>query len=68
VIEDKDIYLFEFKFNDTAQNALNQIHKNKYFEKYLSKDKITAPASGGLYLFGVEFKDKTIGEWVVEEM
>jgi len=65
VIEDKDIYLFEFKFNDTAKSALAQIHKNKYFEKYLSRD--TTQQNSGLYLFGVEFKDKTVGEWIVEE-
>jgi hypothetical protein len=74
VIEDKDIYLFEFKFNDTAQAALAQIHKNKYFEKYITKHKSVAVAHEldhlpqGLYLFGVEFKDKTVGEWVIEEV
>jgi hypothetical protein len=72
VIEDKDVFLFEFKFNDTAENALKQIHKNKYFEKYLSIDKSVVRGydrgSRGLYLFGVEFKDKNIGDWVLSEI
>jgi PD-(D/E)XK nuclease superfamily/Predicted AAA-ATPase len=67
VIEDNDIYLFEFKFNDTAKSGLDQIHKNKYFEKYFSKHKNATSKSCGLYLFGVEFKDRTVGEWIVEE-
>ena len=67
VIEDNDIYLFEFKFNDTAQNALEQIHKNKYFEKYLTNQHLTQNQKGGLYLFGAQFKDKTVGEWIFKQ-
>ena len=75
VIIDKDIYIFEFKFNGNKNKALDQIKKTKYFEKYQgteggrrrtedrgrSSDKDT-------YLFGVEFTDRNVGEWVVEKM
>lgn len=58
VIEDKDTYIFEFKFNGTAEEGLAQIRKNKYFEKYISE-------KNSLYLFGAEFKDRNIGEWIM---
>lgn len=70
VIEDRGIFLFEFKFSGTKEEALAQIKKNKYFEKYLSPPAETHsnPSLRGLYLFGVEFKDRNVGEWVMEEM
>ncbi len=60
VIIDKDIYIFEFKFNGDKDQALNQIKEKKYFEKYQGKGK-------KIYLFGVEFADRNVGEWVVEK-
>ena len=70
VIIDKDIYIFEFKFNRNKDKALNQIKKTKYFEKYQGRR-----AEGGgprsdkpIYLFGVEFTERNVGEWVVEKM
>lgn len=60
IIIDKDVYSFEFKFNGDKDNALNQIKDKKYFEKYQGKGK-------KIYLFGVEFINKNIGEWVVEK-
>ena len=59
VIIDKDIYIFEFKFDGNKDQALNQIKDKKYFEKYQGKGK-------KIYLFGVEFADRNVGEWVVE--
>ena len=38
-----------------------QIKEKKYFEKYQGTDK-------EIYLFGVEFADRNVGEWVVEKM
>ena len=61
VIIDKDIYIFEFKFDGDKDQALNQIKDKKYFEKYQGKGK-------KIYLFGVEFADRNVGEWVVEKM
>jgi len=60
VIIDKDIYIFEFKFNGDKERALNQIKEKKYFEKYQGKGK-------KIYLFGVEFIDRNVGKWVVEK-
>ena len=61
VIIDKDVYIFEFKFNGDKDNALRQIKERGYFEKYQGTDR-------KIYLFGVEFMDKNIGEWVVEKI
>ena len=61
VIIDKDVYIFEFKFNGDKDHALNQIKEKEYFEKYQGKGK-------NIYLFGVEFADKNVGEWVVEKI
>jgi len=60
VIIDKGIYIFEFKFDGSKDEALGQIKKKKYFEKYLSPGK-------EIYLIGVEFADRNVGEWVVEK-
>jgi len=61
VIIDKDIYIFEFKFSGGKNKALNQIKDKEYFEKYQAMNK-------AIYLFGVEFTDRNIGDWVVEKM
>ena len=61
VIIDKDIYIFEFKFNGDKNKALIQIKEKKYFEKYQGTDK-------EIYLFGVEFTDRNIGAWIVEKL
>ncbi|MCX7997910.1 MAG: PD-(D/E)XK nuclease domain-containing protein, partial [Leptospiraceae bacterium] len=59
VIQDREIYLFEFKLNGTKEEALEQVKKNQYFQKYLSLSK-------EIYLIGVEFRDKNVGDYVVE--
>ena len=61
VIIDKDIYIFEFKFDGDKDQALNQIKDKKYFEKYQGVGK-------EIYLFGVEFTDRNIGNWVIEKL
>jgi hypothetical protein len=61
VIIDKDIYIFEFKFNGNKNKALSQINDKRYFEKYQGMGK-------EIYLFGVEFADRNVGEWVVEKI
>ena len=40
--------------------ALNQIKEKKNFEEYQGERK-------KIYLFGVEFADRNVGEWVVEK-
>jgi hypothetical protein len=61
VIIDKDIYIFEFKFDGGNDQVLNQIKDKKYFEKYQETDR-------EIYIFGVEFADRNVGEWVVEKI
>ena len=39
VITDKLLYIFEFKIDSSAEEALNQISDNKYFEKYVDLKK-----------------------------
>ncbi len=60
VVESNAIYIFEFKLNGTKEEALTQIKTKKYYEKYLNKGK-------DIYLVGVEFKDRNIGDFVVEK-
>jgi hypothetical protein len=61
VVEGKSIYLFEFKLNGTKEEALQQIKDKKYYEKYISKGK-------PIYLVGLEFRDKNVGEYLVERL
>ncbi len=61
VIIDKDVHIFEFKFDGDKDQALKQIKDNKYFEKYQGAGK-------KIYLFGVEFVDRNVGDWGVEKI
>jgi hypothetical protein len=58
-----DVYIFEFKFNKTAKEGLDQIKKQDYAAPYRASDKLITG-------IGVNFnahKDKKgIDEWVVE--
>ena len=54
-----EVYIFEFKFNKTAQEAIDQIHKKGYASKYItSGKKITG--------IGVNFNstERQIDDWV----
>jgi hypothetical protein len=60
---DTDIFIFEFKFNETADAALQQIRDIGYADKYRASDKrITG--------IGVNFSDskRTIEDWKTENM
>jgi hypothetical protein len=74
VIVDRAIFIFEFKFSDLvsydntiekqeslSKQALGQIKSKKYYEKYLSSGK-------EIFLIGVAFADRNIGEYVVEKL
>ena len=54
-------YIFECKLDYSANKALSQIKKTKYFEQYLQRDK-------DVILIGLNFssKDRNIGEWKAE--
>ncbi|MEM7538754.1 MAG: AAA family ATPase [Chloroflexota bacterium] len=58
---DDHIYIFEFKFNKTAQDALNQIHTKQYYQRYLSHGK-------PITLIGANFSQsaKGVEDWVSE--
>ena len=59
VVESKSIFIFEFKLNGSKEEALGQIKEKKYYERYISKGK-------KIYLLGVEFRDRNLGEYLVE--
>jgi Predicted AAA-ATPase/PD-(D/E)XK nuclease superfamily len=54
-----DVYIFEFKFNKTAEEALTQMRKKDYAGKYRASSRTITG-------IGVNFKSdlKTIDEWV----
>jgi Predicted AAA-ATPase/PD-(D/E)XK nuclease superfamily len=56
-----DVYIFEFKFNKTALQGMEQIKKTDYAGKYRASDKVITG-------IGVNFSSdkKTIDEWVEE--
>jgi Predicted AAA-ATPase/PD-(D/E)XK nuclease superfamily len=58
-----DVYIFEFKFNKTAQKAMDQIKKTDYAGKYRASDKVITG-------IGVNFSSdkKTIDEWLEEAL
>lgn len=61
VLETADsIIVFELKYNDSAQAALNQIAQKKYYEKYMRRGKAII-----LVGIAIDFKDKELEiEWV----
>jgi hypothetical protein len=61
VVESNSIYIFEFKLNGTKEEALEQIKTKKYYDKYLSLRK-------PIVLVGVEFRDRNLGEYLVERL
>ena len=54
----KYIYIIEFKFNQSADVAIEQIRQNRYWEKYLSTVK-------EIHLLGINFstEQKNIAQW-----
>ncbi len=57
------IYIFEFKINQSAEKALQQIEDKKYYEKYLNSDKKVISV-------GINFdsKERNISDFVVKEI
>ena len=58
-----DVFIFEFKFNSTAKEAIDQIHKQQYAAKYR--------ASGRVIMgIGLNFNStkRAIDEWIEEEL
>ncbi|WP_027003882.1 ATP-binding protein [Hugenholtzia roseola] len=57
------VYIFEFKLNDSAENALKQIHQKGYYKRYQNQDK-------KIYLLGIGFSAQTkeVSDWKMEEL
>ncbi len=63
IVRPDRVFVFEFKFDGTAKQALNQITKQRYYEKYLGKKK---PITMAGVSFG--YKDKMLVlDWVAAE-
>jgi hypothetical protein len=60
---EKFLYIFEFKLNGSAKNALQQIHDTYYYQPYLNNNK-------RIILVGINFasKEKNISDYVFEEL
>ena len=58
-----DVYIFEFKFNKTAQEGIDQIKKLDYAGKYRASDKVI---TGIGVNFNTGTDKKKIDEWVQE--
>ena len=56
------IYIIEFKLNQSAEKAIEQIKTNRYAEKYVLENK-------PIVLVGINFnsRKKGIGTWLVEQ-
>ncbi|TAE19094.1 MAG: AAA family ATPase [Bacteroidetes bacterium] len=61
VVETADgIFIFEFKVNGTVQEAMAQIHKNKYYQRYTNSNK-------EICLLAVAFQNKEIAGYEIEK-
>ena len=60
---EKYIYIFEFKLNGSAEDALKQINEKEYYRKYLDSGKI-------ITLVGANFsvKERCVEKWVSVEL
>ena len=60
---EKYVYLFEFKLDGSAEEALRQIRDQEYFRRY-------SVSSKPVFLAGVNFssKDRAVSEWKIEEL
>ncbi|MDE6296326.1 MAG: ATP-binding protein, partial [Muribaculaceae bacterium] len=58
----KYIYIFEFKINSTAEEALKQIHEKEYWLKFL-------PSEKDIYLIGADFNTQTrrMSKYLIEK-
>jgi hypothetical protein len=62
VVETKDaVFIFEFKVNGTLEDAMAQIHKNCYYQRYEGAGK-------EIYLLAVVCKDKELKEYKCEKL
>ena len=55
------VYIIEFKIRESAEQAIQQIRDNSYYQAYLEEEK-------QILLMGILFEDKKVKEMTVEEM
>ncbi|MCU0444679.1 MAG: ATP-binding protein [Microscillaceae bacterium] len=61
VVETQDgIFIFEFKVNGTIEDAMAQIHENRYYQRYEASEK-------EIYLLGAVCQEKEIKEYKWEK-
>ena len=63
IITDQEIYIFEFKYNKTADSAIKQIKDKKYYSGYENLNK-------QIFLFGINFDGETrlVDDWHYEKL
>ncbi len=61
---ENNIYILEFKVNDTAEKAIEQIKNKNYTEKY----KAEKENGKTIYIIGVACNEKTIKEYLIEKI
>lgn len=59
---DRFVYIFEFKVDKSAENALSQIRKKEYWLPYVSSRK-------DIFLIGADFSsaERRLADWIVEK-
>lgn len=63
IFADNDIYIFEFKINQTAKVAMVQIHNKKYYNRFLSENKT-------IHLLRINFNTEShlIDDYLIENV
>lgn len=58
------VYIFEFKLNDTAENALQQIRERGYYKSFAGQ------TDKEIYLLGISFSGQTkeVADWKMEKL
>jgi RecB family endonuclease NucS len=63
VFHNDNVYVFEFKKNKTAQDAISQIHDRGYYKKYQNTGK-------NIYLIGMNYNTdiREIDDYLIEQI
>ena len=61
IFGEENIYILEFKINDSAENAIKQIREKEYHKKYSDRNK-------PIFLVGIGLKDKEVERILVENL
>ena len=57
------VFIFEFKFNKTAAEAMTQIHTKKYADKYRASGKVLTGIA-----FNFNSTTRNIDDWLEEKL